>query len=84
MLAISPDNKILIGQLRSYAFKKGANGEYEKFEKGNDDAVDSLIAGAQPVAKRHRAHLDDVVNDNERRAALGAFDRRSGRVAAEG
>lgn len=54
VLAISPRNTILIGQARSYT-----QGEDGKFEKGNDDAVDSLIAGVAPVAKRHRALVDE-------------------------
>lgn len=58
VLAISPENTILISQLRAY--EQADDG---KFVKGNDDAVDSLIAGAAPVAKRHRAHLDDTVTD---------------------
>lgn len=53
VLAISPSNKILLEQMRGYA-----QDETGKFEKGDDDAVDSLIAGVQPVAKRHRALLD--------------------------
>lgn len=56
VLAISPANTVLIGQMRSYTQLEDG-----RFEKGNDDAVDSLIAGVQPIAKRHRALLNEEV-----------------------
>lgn len=54
VLAISPTNRVLLEQLRSYQ-----QDEQGKFEKGGDDAVDALIAGVQPVAKRHRELVDE-------------------------
>jgi hypothetical protein len=55
VLAISPTNTILLEQMYDYQ-----QDELGRFEKGNDDAVDALIAGAQPVAKRHRALVDEL------------------------
>ena len=53
VLAISPKNTVLLEQMRAYTQLEDG-----RFEKGNDDGVDSLIAGAQPVAKRFRALID--------------------------
>lgn len=55
VLAISPTNTVLIEQMRQLQQKEDG-----MIVKGNDDAVDSLIAGTQPVAKRHRALVEDI------------------------
>jgi hypothetical protein len=55
VLAISPANTIVIEQMRTLEQKEDG-----MIIKGNDDAVDSLIAGTQPVAKRHRALVEDI------------------------
>lgn len=55
VLAISPSNPILLEQMRAHQQKPDGG-----FVKGNDDAVDSLIAGVQPLAKRHRALIDQA------------------------
>lgn len=55
ILAISPKNTTLLEQMRSIEQLEDG-----RLVKGNDDAVDALIAGAQPVAKRHRALVDDL------------------------
>lgn len=55
VLAISPANELLIEQMRALQQKEDG-----MIIKGNDDAVDSLIAGSQPLAKRHRALVEDV------------------------
>lgn len=47
--AISPRNVKLLEQMEDYQ-----EDEFGKFLKGNDDAVDALIAGVQPLAKEHR------------------------------
>lgn len=57
VLAISPTNKTLIRQLKAYEYK---DSDPSKFEKGDDDAVDALIAGTYPVAKAHRAEADNM------------------------
>lgn len=53
ILAISPTNTTLLGQMRRY--ETDALG---KPKKGDDDAVDALIAGGTPTAKSHRAVID--------------------------
>jgi hypothetical protein len=64
VLAISPANTVLIEQMRDYQ-----QTETGKFEKGNDDAVDSLIAGVQPLAKKHRDLVDREDSTLAREAA---------------
>lgn len=49
VLAISPHNEVLCDQLPEYE-----EGEDGKPVKGNDDAIDALIAGATPLARTHR------------------------------
>jgi hypothetical protein len=56
ILAISPENSELIEQLRDYQ-----EDELDRFQKGNDDAVDSLIAGAAPIARHHRKMIEAEV-----------------------
>lgn len=53
VLAISPTNELLCAQLRGYA-----EDDFGKPIKGDDDAVDALIAGVAPLARKHRATLD--------------------------
>ncbi len=55
ILAISPTNTTLLKQMRAYERDKN---DPNKFKKGNDDAVDALIAGTYPVAKAHRAEVE--------------------------
>lgn len=59
VLAISPRNEVLCDQLPEYE-----EGEDGKPVKGNDDAIDALIAGAEKSARAHRKVIDD-----ERKAA---------------
>lgn len=54
ILAISPENVELGEQLRGYE-----EDEQGKFLKGDDDAVDSLIAGAAPIARAHRKMIEE-------------------------
>lgn len=53
VLAISPTNELLCEQLPEYQ-----EGEDGKPVKGNDDAIDALIAGAEKPAKAHRKVID--------------------------
>lgn len=55
VLAISPRNVKLKEQMEDYE-----EDEYGKFLKGNDDAVDALIAGVQPLAKAHRVIIEKM------------------------
>lgn len=52
VIAISPTNTVLLRQLRGLQFDDDDQG---KVQKGNDHGPDALIAGAAPVAHRHRA-----------------------------
>ena len=54
VLAISPRNTVLLEQLRGYQ----QDPETGKPLKGDDDAVDSLIALVAPIARRHRDLTD--------------------------
>lgn len=63
VLAISPKNVTVIKQMKEYQFKKDESG---KFEKGDDDAVDALIAGSYPVAKAHRAAAEKEAEELDR------------------
>lgn len=54
ILAISPENAELIEQLRDYQ-----QDEFDRFQKGNDDAVDALIADAAPIARRWRSKIEE-------------------------
>jgi hypothetical protein len=53
VLAVSPRNEVLLDQLRDYQ-----EDDFGKPIKGGDDAVDALIAGVAPLARKHRATLD--------------------------
>jgi hypothetical protein len=53
VLVISPRNVKLAEQMEDYE-----EDEFGKFQKGNDDAVDALIAGVQPLAKAHRVIIE--------------------------
>lgn len=55
VIAISPKNTVLLAQLRSYT-----QDDLGRIEKGGDDAVDALIAGVQPVARRHRESVEEA------------------------
>ena len=61
VLAISPRNKTLIQQLEDYQ-----EDEFGKFLKGNDDAIDALIAGVQPLAKAHRVLIQEMQEEARR------------------
>lgn len=54
VLAISPANTILLEQMLDYT-----QADDGKFEKGGDDAVDSLIAGVTPIARKHREAIQE-------------------------
>jgi Terminase large subunit, T4likevirus-type, N-terminal len=54
VLAISPENVELIEQMRDYQ-----EDEFDRFQKGNDDAVDALIADAAPIARRWRSAIEE-------------------------
>ena len=58
ILAISPENVELGEQLRAYE-----EDEQGKFLKGDDDAVDSLIAGAAPIARAHRKMVEQKLEE---------------------
>lgn len=53
ILAISPRNRILLEQMGGYELREDGG-----FVKGDDDAVDALISGIAPVARRHRDATD--------------------------
>lgn len=80
VLAISPQNEVLLEQLRGYGYKEN---DPERFEKGDDDAVDALIAGVAPVARKHRKVVEAEIaeakrkldEENRERAARGAQRR---------
>lgn len=63
IIAISPENKELIRQLRGYELKDDDSG---KTEKGDDHGPDSLAAGAKPIAVAFRKRVDEM---RERRRA---------------
>jgi hypothetical protein len=65
LLAISPQAVRLIEQMRDYQ-----EDEQDKFQKGNDDHVDALIAGVTPVARKHRAVVEKEIAEAKRKAAL--------------
>ena len=65
LLAISPKAVRLIEQMQDYQ-----EDEQDKFQKGNDDHVDALIAGVTPVARKHRAVVEKEIAEAKRRAAL--------------
>lgn len=65
LLAISPAAVRLIEQMRDYQ-----EDEQDRFQKGNDDHVDALIAGVAPVAKKHRAVVEKEIEEAKRRQAL--------------
>jgi hypothetical protein len=58
ILAISPENVELGEQLRTYE-----EDDEGKFLKGDDDAVDSLIAGAAPIARAHRKMVEEQAEE---------------------
>ncbi len=64
ILAISPRNTTLIRQMEDYE-----EDEFGKFLKGDDDAVDALIAGVQPLAKEHRS-LVEAMQEKARKKVL--------------
>lgn len=55
VLAISPRNVTLLEQMEDYQ-----EDELGRFQKGNDDAVDALIAMVQPLAKEHRLIIQGI------------------------
>lgn len=57
-LAISPENVLLIRQMKDYE-----EDEFGKFVKGDDDAVDALIALSYPIAKQHRAAAEKAAEE---------------------
>lgn len=65
VLAISPKAVRLIEQMQDYE-----EDEQDRFQKGNDDHVDALIAGVGPVAKRHRQVVEKEIEEAKRKAAL--------------
>lgn len=66
LLAISPRNTKLIEQMEDYE-----EDEFGKFQKGNDDAVDALIAGVQPLAKAHRVIVEEMQAEARRKVLKG-------------
>lgn len=56
IIAISPKNHLLLDQLRDYE-----EDEFGKPQKGGDDAVDALIAGAAPMARHHRIIVEEAL-----------------------
>lgn len=70
ILAISPQNATLIDQMRDYQ-----EDEQDRFQKGNDDAVDALIAGTAPVARAHRQMIEDETEKAKRAAAKAKAER---------
>ena len=70
VIAISPQARLLIDQARSYS-----EDDFGKPEKGDDDAVDALIAGAAPIAKRHRGAVDKATEVAKKRAEREAKKR---------
>lgn len=70
VLAISPRNGLLLDQMRGYH-----EDDFGKPVKGDDDAVDALIAGAAPVARKYRAAVDKATAEAKRRAEAQARKR---------
>jgi len=64
VLAISPKAVRLIEQMRDYQ-----EDELGRFEKGNDDHVDALIAGVTPVARKFRAQVEKELEEAKRKAS---------------
>lgn len=66
ILAISPRNVKLKEQMEDYE-----EDEFGKFLKGNDDAVDALIAGVQPLAKAHRVIIETMQEEARTKVLRG-------------
>jgi len=64
-LVISPKNKLLIDQLNSYV-----EDEFGKPQKGDDDAVDAMLAGVTPLARKHRVLVETLEAQAHKQARL--------------
>lgn len=65
VLAISPQNRLLLDQMEAYQ-----EDEFGKPLKGDDDAVDALIAGATPLARKHRVLIQQLEEEARNLAKL--------------
>lgn len=54
VLAIDPDNEVLIGQLYQWERKSAESDQAVKY---NDHGPDAVVAGVAPIARRHRARM---------------------------
>lgn len=70
VIAISPRNEVLCGQLPRY--KEGEDG---KPVKGNDDAIDALLAGATPSARAHRKIIEQEMKAASKGGIVEGFKR---------
>jgi hypothetical protein len=70
VLAISPLNTLLLDQLRGYK-----EDHFGKPLKGDDDAVDALIAGASPVQRAHKGTMDERTAQAKAKASRAAKKR---------
>ena len=73
VLAISPANETLCDQLPEYQ-----EGEDGKPVKGNDDAIDALIAGAEKPARAHRKIIEAETKAATNRGVVDAFKGKRG------
>lgn len=65
--AISPSAELLVDQLQMVQQKET---DPDKIDKGNDDAVDSWIAGLAPLARKHRDIIRQLESDAKTRKIL--------------
>lgn len=68
VIAISPTNELLCGQLPRYE-----EGEDGKPVKGNDDAIDALLAGSARSARAHRKVIEAGMSAAEKQSVAAQF-----------
>lgn len=61
VIAIHPDNQLLIQQLKSWRRKYDETDEQDKTDKVNDHGCDALLAGVAPTAAAHRKYIEAMV-----------------------
>jgi len=66
VLSIDPTNELLVDQLQTVQQKET---NPDLIEKGNDDAVDALIAGAFRLAIAHRMLIEQLDEEAKKKAA---------------
>lgn len=70
VIAISPTNELLCAQLPRYE-----EGEDGKPVKGNDDAIDALLAGSARSARAHRKVIEEGMAKARKHSTAEAFSK---------